>query len=86
MLHTDAVQAFGKIPFSPARLGVDAASISAHKIGGPRGIGACICGKAGVAPGFLAGGGQETGRRPGTENLAGALRPGAQPRCTVGGG
>jgi cysteine desulfurase len=72
LLHTDAVQALGKIPVSVAALGVDAASFSAHKIGGARGIGALYL-KAGAAPGFLSvGGGQEAGRRPGTENVAGA--------------
>jgi cysteine desulfurase len=69
--HADCVQALGKIPFSLRELGVDAASFSAHKIGGPRGIGALYL-RAGTAPGFLAlGGGQEKGRRPGTENLPG---------------
>jgi cysteine desulfurase len=72
IVHTDAVQGLGKIPVSVASLGVDAASFSAHKVGGPRGIGALYVRK-GVAPGFLAvGGGQEAGRRPGTENVAGA--------------
>jgi len=71
LFHTDGVQALGKIPFSPAALGVDAASFSGHKIGGPRGIGALYLRK-GAGAGFLAvGGGQEGGRRPGTENLPG---------------
>lgn len=71
LLHTDAVQAFGKIPFSPADLGVDAASLSGHKLGAPRGIGALYV-RTGAALEFLAlGGGQEKGRRPGTENLPG---------------
>jgi cysteine desulfurase len=71
IMHTDAVQALGKIPFSLRDLGVDAASFSGHKIGAPRGIGALYL-RAGSAPGFLAiGGGQESGRRPGTENLPG---------------
>jgi cysteine desulfurase len=71
LVHTDAVQALGKIPFSLRELDVDAASFSAHKIGGPRGVGALYL-KANVAPGFLSiGGGQESGRRPGTENLPG---------------
>jgi cysteine desulfurase len=71
LLHADAVQALGKIPFSPAALGIDAASFSGHKIGAPRGIGALYL-KQNVAPGFLPkGGGQESGRRPGTENLPG---------------
>jgi cysteine desulfurase len=71
LLHTDAVQALGKIPFSLTGLGVDAASFSAHKLGGLRGTGALYL-RSGAAPGFLpAGGGQEGGRRPGTENLPG---------------
>lgn len=71
LIHSDCVQAFGKIPVSMARLGVDAASFSAHKLGGPRGIGALYV-RTGPVPGFLSvGGGQEAGRRPGTENLAG---------------
>jgi cysteine desulfurase len=71
LFHTDAVQALGKIPFSLKELGVDAASFSGHKIGAPRGIGALYLRNA-SAPGFLSvGGGQEAGRRPGTENLPG---------------
>ncbi len=72
MLHTDAVQAFGKIPFRPSELGVDTAAISAHKIGGPRGVGALYLRRPGRRDFLNAGGGQEGGRRPGTENLAGA--------------
>jgi len=72
LLHTDAVQALGKMPFSVRTIGVDAASFSGHKIGAPRGIGALYL-RSDVSPGFLAlGGAQEGGRRPGTENLAGA--------------
>lgn len=71
IVHTDAVQALGKIPFSLRDMDVDAASFSGHKIGAPRGVGALYL-KEGVSPGFLGvGGGQESGRRPGTENLAG---------------
>ncbi|HET6487358.1 MAG TPA: aminotransferase class V-fold PLP-dependent enzyme, partial [Spirochaetia bacterium] len=71
LLHTDAVQALGKIPLSMAALGVDAASFSGHKLGAPRGVGALWI-RDGVSPMFLtAGGEQEGGRRPGTENLAG---------------
>jgi cysteine desulfurase len=72
LLHTDAVQAFGKVPFQPAELGVDTAAISAHKIGGPRGVGALYVRGPGTREFLNAGGGQEAGRRPGTENLAGA--------------
>ena len=72
LVHTDAVQALGKVPVSVGSLGVDAASFSAHKVGGPRGIGALYL-KSGVNPGLLShGGGQEAGRRPGTENVPGA--------------
>ena len=71
LVHTDAVQALGKLPFSLRDLGVDAASFSGHKIGAPRGVGALYL-RSGVSPGFLSvGGGQESGRRPGTENLPG---------------
>ena len=71
LIHTDAVQALGKIRFSLRDMGVDAASFSGHKIGGPRGVGFLYLRK-GAAPGFLSmGGGQESGRRPGTENLPG---------------
>jgi cysteine desulfurase len=71
LVHTDAVQALAKIPLSLRGLDVDAASFSGHKIGAPRGIGALYV-RAGNAPGFLSlGGGQEAGRRPGTENLPG---------------
>jgi len=84
IFHTDAVQAFGKIAVSVKDLGVDAASFSAHKIGGPRGIGALYL-RSGVAPGFLStGGGQEAGRRPGTENVAGACAFAAAAEQRVG--
>lgn len=78
-LHCDAVQGFGKVPFRPAALGVDSASISGHKIAAPRGVGALYLRGAGRGAGagrvgseFLyTGGEQERGRRPGTENLPG---------------
>lgn len=72
--HTDAVQAFGKIPVRLDRLpSVTLASISAHKIGGPKGIGAIfIRERRGVAS-ILHGGGQQGGLRPGTENVPGAV-------------
>jgi cysteine desulfurase len=72
LVHTDAVQAFGKLPFAPGDLGVDAASVSAHKIGGPRGIGVLWLRTGRELPVLAAGGGQERGMRPGTENVAGA--------------
>jgi len=72
--HTDAVQAFGKVPVSLKDLpGVTLASFSAHKIGGPKGIGAIfIRERKGVAS-ILHGGGQQGGLRPGTENMPGAV-------------
>jgi cysteine desulfurase len=71
LLHTDAVQALAKIPFSLRDMNVDAASFSGHKFGAPRGIGALYL-RSGNSPRFLTlGGGQESGRRPGTENLPG---------------
>jgi len=68
--HVDAVQAAGKIPLELAKLPIDSAAISAHKLGGPRGIGLLYLARR-VEP-FIRGGGQEGGLRPGTENLAGA--------------
>jgi cysteine desulfurase len=65
--HCDCVQALGKIPLSLAELDVDTASFSAHKIGGPRGVGLLYC-RRGVDP-IVVGGGQERDIRPGTENL-----------------
>jgi cysteine desulfurase len=71
LLHTDAVQALGKIPFYPCELGVDSASVSAHKIGGPRGVGALFLRRDRIGQLLYSGGGQEHGLRPGTENLPG---------------
>ena len=71
LFHTDAVQALGKIPL-PLGLHVHAASFSAHKVGGPRGVGALWV-RAGTPVRFMhAGGEQEGGRRAGTENVTGA--------------
>ena len=69
LFHTDAVQAFGKVPFRPAEWGCDLASVSAHKIGGPKGAGALFC-RSGVSLRALWHGGfQEKNLRPGTENV-----------------
>lgn len=70
LLHCDAVQAAGKIGIDFGALGVDMLALSAHKLGGPQGIGALVVGDhVDVAP-LLLGGGQERGRRAGTENVA----------------
>jgi cysteine desulfurase len=78
LLHVDAVQAFGKISIDISQLQVDLLSISAHKIGGPKGVGALVManGVAGLDA-LLRGGGQELGRRAGTENVPGIAGFGA---------
>lgn len=71
LFHTDAVQAFGRIPLELSD--VDAVSIAAHKIGGPVGIGALVVrGRVTLRP-MMLGGGQELGRRPGTQDVSSAL-------------
>jgi len=69
-LHTDAIQAVGKIPINVKDLGVDALSISSHKINGPKGIGALFIKKGLTVTPQILGGGQENGMRSGTENVA----------------
>jgi cysteine desulfurase len=69
LLHTDAVQAFMKIPFRAATLGADLISISGHKIHAPKGIGALYIRSGLKLSPFLVGGGQENGRRAGTEAM-----------------
>ena len=73
LFHTDAVQALGKVPLSLRDLGVDAASFSAHKIGGPRGIGALYLKDGTPFVPMIWGGGQEHNLRSGTQNVAGAV-------------
>ncbi len=70
IFHSDGVQAYGKIPFRLAKE-VDLYSVSAHKIGGLKGVGALIKRKSLVLPAYVIGGGQENGRRSGTENTFG---------------
>ena len=69
MVHCDAVQGLGKMPIDFQSLGVDMMTISAHKIGGPSGIGALAFNNAVALQSYLKGGGQERGRRAGTENV-----------------
>ncbi|HEY6192153.1 MAG TPA: cysteine desulfurase family protein [Bacteroidota bacterium] len=73
LVHSDAVQSFGKIPVNVDLLGVDLLSLSAHKIYGPKGIGALYVRKGIEIERYLHGGGQERGRRAGTENVPGAV-------------
>lgn len=68
-VHTDAVQSLGKIPVDVNDLGVDLMTISAHKLYGPKGIGALYIKRGTQIEPLLQGGGQERGRRPGTENV-----------------
>ncbi|HLJ62490.1 MAG TPA: aminotransferase class V-fold PLP-dependent enzyme, partial [Stellaceae bacterium] len=81
LFHCDAVQAAGKMPIAFRRLGADLLSLSAHKLGGPMGVGALVVGE-GVP--LAAGGGQERGRRAGTENLIGIMGFGAAAALGVG--
>jgi len=85
LLHVDAIQVVGKIPFDIKELGADLASLSAHKIGGPKGIGAMVAGDGveGMEP-LLRGGGQERGQRAGTENVAGIAGFGAAVAAAIG--
>ena len=76
-LHVDAIQAAGKIPVDLNDLGADTLSLSAHKFGGPQGVGALVC-RDGVEPAaLLRGGAQEQHFRAGTENVAGIVGFGA---------
>jgi cysteine desulfurase len=67
--HADCVQMLGKLPLAPRELGLDLASFSAHKVGGPLGVGILWCAKSAALTPRLVGGGQESGLRSGTENL-----------------
>lgn len=69
LFHTDAVQGFLKVPFRASSLGADIITVSAHKIGGPKGIGAMFVDKNAHLPPLLYGGGQEKGLRSGTESV-----------------
>jgi len=71
LVHCDAVQSAGKIPVDIVALGVDLMSLSAHKIGGPQGVGALVLSGDVEIEAEIVGGGQELGRRSGTENVAG---------------
>jgi cysteine desulfurase len=71
LFHCDAVQAAGKIALAAADIGADLISLSAHKLGGPMGIGALVAAGHAEPTALIRGGGQERGRRAGSENLPG---------------
>ena len=73
LVHTDAVQAFGKMPLSPARDGIDLLAVSGHKLHAPKGTGFLYVRKGVKLTPILYGGGQQDGRRPGTDNVPGAV-------------
>jgi cysteine desulfurase len=84
LLHVDAIQAFAKIAIDINRLKADLMTLSAHKIGGPKGVGAMVLAEAaqGLEP-LLRGGGQELGRRAGTENVGGIAAFGAATKAAI---
>jgi cysteine desulfurase len=83
MLHCDAAQALGKLPFTLEVLGADLVSLSAHKLGGPPGVGALVL-RPGLEPSPVQrGGGQEAGRRAGTPNTPGIAGFAAALRSTI---
>ena len=73
LMHTDAAQTLGKIPFDVVALGVDSASFSSHKIYGPKGFGALYLKKRTPFAPLMLGGGQESKKRSGTQNTPGAI-------------
>src|SRR3981081_128312 len=85
LLHVDAIQAFGKKSVDIKVMNADLVTLSAHKIGGPKGVGALALaeGLLGFEP-LLRGGGQELGRRAGTENVAGIAGFGAAVKAAMG--
>lgn len=83
LVHTDAVQAVGKIPVDVRALGVDLLSLTGHKFGGPKGAGALFVREGIRVLPLLVGGGQEKGRRSGTENVLAIVGLGAAIRAAV---
>lgn len=83
VVHTDATQAAGRVPVSLTGLGVDLLSLSSHKIGGPKGIGALVVRDGTAIASYMRGGGQERRRRAGTENVAAIAGFGAAARAAL---
>src|SRR5262245_24169072 len=82
-VHTDAVQAADRIAVDFRALGVDFLSLSSHKLGGPKGVGALVIRDGAALPPLVAGGGQERRRRAGTENVAAIAGFGAAARAAA---
>ena len=84
LFHTDAVQALAKVPIDLGQLGVDAASFAAHKVGGPKGVGALFLKARTPFDPIILGGGQEDGRRSTTQNVCGIAGFAAAVHAAVG--
>jgi cysteine desulfurase len=84
LFHTDAVQAVGKVPVALAGIACTMLSLSGHKLGAPKGIGALIIRDRKAVEAIIHGGGQQHGLRPGTENVAGAVALGKAVQLAVG--
>ena len=84
-VHSDAVQAAGRIPLDMAALGLDMLTLSAHKIGGPQGVGALVISPGLVFDPLIRGGGQERRQRAGTENVPGIAGFGAAAAAALDG-
>jgi cysteine desulfurase len=84
LMHVDAIQGFGRFSFNINGLNTDLVTLSAHKVGGPKGVGASVLaeGITGLEP-LLRGGGQELNRRAGTENVAGIAGFGAAAKAAL---
>lgn len=84
LVHCDAVQAAGRMPIDVRELGADLVSLSAHKMGGPQGVGALVVARQGLdLHPLFRGGGQERGRRGGTENVAAIMGFGIAAELTI---
>jgi cysteine desulfurase len=83
LVHADAAQSIGKVPVDVNDLGVDLLSIAGHKLYAPKGVGALYVQRGVKLPPLLVGAGQESGRRPGTENVAGIVALGEA--CRIAG-